>query len=56
MKSASVARRSGTSKVSLNHLYARRTVLNALIESFEDYSRYRSRRLNRSDEHKRKSA
>ena len=48
--------RPSTGHGSLNQLYARRMVLDALIESLEDYKRYRSRRLKRLDERKRESA
>jgi hypothetical protein len=41
------------SRASLEHLYARRLAIDTVIDSLEDYDRYRARRL---DERKRKSA
>jgi hypothetical protein len=41
------------SKAPLETLYARHMAIDILIESLEEYGRYRARRL---DEHKRKSA
>jgi hypothetical protein len=41
------------SRASLENLYARRLAIDTVIDSLEDYDRYRARRL---DERKRKSA
>jgi hypothetical protein len=50
---ASAVRGPRNSKAPLETLYARHMAIDILIESLEEYGRYRARRL---DEHKRKSA
>jgi hypothetical protein len=50
---------SGRTSSSLERLYARRLALDNVIESLEDYQRYRSMRLEppqRADERQRRSA
>ena len=50
---STVVPRPRTSRTPLENLYARHMAIDVVIESLEDYDRYRARRL---DEHKRKSA